>query len=167
MGTQSPHKAYKNSPSSAAGYKSDVWSCDLRAVGLCLTVAAGRCCCCCCSWWDVVEPVSGTLTDWFDFLTQLLAFDVSDSCSWECALVSVFWFQWIQSRSRQERLRQPSAADISQMSTQTSDGSPLVRRPRCWCRTDFRGLGQLFTFVLGDPRCSSRPAGENRLPDRK
>lgn len=62
IGTQSPHKAYKNSPSSAAGYKSDVWSCDLRAVGLCLTVVAGGCCCC--SWWDVVEPVSGTLTDW-------------------------------------------------------------------------------------------------------
>lgn len=70
IGTQNPHKAYKNSPSSAAGYKSDVWSCDLRVVGLCLTVAAGGCCCCC-SWWDVVEPVSGTLTDWFDFLAQL------------------------------------------------------------------------------------------------
>lgn len=40
MGTQSPRKAYKNSYTSAAGYKSDVWSCDLRAVGLCLTVAA-------------------------------------------------------------------------------------------------------------------------------
>lgn len=142
MGTQSPDEAYKNSPSSAAGYKSDVWSCDLRAVGLCLRVAVGGCCC---SRWDI----SGTLTDWFDFLAQLLAFDVSDSFSWECALA---FGSSVEKQTGKAVAAPCSRYSISQMSTQTSDGSPLVHRPLCWCRTDFRGLGQLFTFVLGDPR---------------
>lgn len=126
------------------------------------SVAAGGCCCCC--WGDVAEPVSGALTDWFDSL----AFGVSDSRGWECALAPVCWFQWIQwKQTGKAPAAQRSGYGISQLSTQTSDGSPLVHRPRCWCRTHLRGLGQLFTFVLGGPRCSSGPAGENRLPDRK
>lgn len=122
-----------------------------RRVLLLLLQPVGRC---------RTSGISGTLTDWFDFLAQL-------GVAAGSALWSLCFGSCVEKQTGKAPASQCSRYSISRMSTQTSDGSPLVHRPLCWCRTDLRGLGQLFTFVLGDPRCSGKPAGESRLPDRK